>query len=352
MNDDLPVQGRAKGGAARAAKLSPEARKAIALKGVEARKEMASIPKATHTGNLKLGEMEIACAVLPDGTRVLSQRGVGRALGRSFGGGSWKAQADGEDSAAAVVPFYLNVPALKSFIPNDLLVLMSAPNPYRHSQGGGLAYGVSATALPQICDVWLKAREAGALGKNLPHLRVAQKAEMIMRGLAHVGIVALVDEATGYQRDRAKDALAKILEAFVAKELQPYLKTFPAEYYEQLFRLYDLPYPPVGNKSWRPGFFGQVTNEVVYSRLAPDLLPELKKAASKAERKAKLHQWLTQDIGHPKLREHLASIVSIMKLSKTPQQFKENVNVVHPRYGDTKPLPFDAESAGGKELSN
>jgi P63C domain len=160
-----------------------------------------------------------------------------------------------------------------------------------------------------------------------------------------VGIIALVDEATGYQRDRAKDALAKILEAFVAKELQPYLKTFPSDYYEQIFRLYNLPYPPVGNKSWRPAFIGRLTNEVVYSRLAPDLLPELKKAASKAERKAKLHQWLTQDLGHPKLREHLASVVAILKLSKTPAQFKANVNMVHPRHGDTIQLNFDDPSA-------
>ena len=161
-----------------------------------------------------------------------------------------------------------------------------------------------------------------------------------MRGLAEVGIVALVDEATGYQKDRAKDALAKILEAFVAKELQPYLVTFPADYYEQLFRLYGLRFPPEGNKSWRPAFFGHITNEVVYSRLAPDLLPELKKLASKAERKAKLHQWLTQDIGHPKLREHLSSIVTIMKLSSTPSDFKRNVNAIHPRFGDTVEMDF------------
>src|SRR5690606_29056484 len=113
----------------------------------------------------------------------------------------------------------------------------------------------------------------------------------------------------------------------------------------QLFRLYGLQYPPVGNKSWRPSFFGKITNEVVYNRLAPELLPELKKAASKAERKSRLHQWLTQDIGHPKLREHLASLVTIQKLSKSPQEFMQNVNLIHPRYGDTRPLPLSYPEA-------
>lgn len=164
-----------------------------------------------------------------------------------------------------------------------------------------------------------------------------------MRGLAEVGIIALVDEATGYQRDRARDALAKILEDFVAKELQPWVKTFPADYYAHLFRLYGLPYPPEGNKSWRPAFIGNITNDVVYARLAPELLPELKRAASKSERKAKLHQWLTNEIGHPKLREHLASIVTLLKISKTPADFKEKVDLVHPPFGKTMLLDFGGD---------
>ena len=188
--------------------------------------------------------------------------------------------------------------------------------------------------LADLCDVILAARVAGMLQRQQEH--IAAQAEILVRGFARVGIIALVDEATGYQRDRAKDALAKILEAFVAKELQPYLKTFPADYYEHLFRIYNLPYPPTGNKSWRPSFFGHVTNEVVYSRLAPELLLELKKTASKAEKKAKLHQWLSSDVGHPKLREHLASIVAILKLSQTPEQFRVNVNMIHPAFVGTE----------------
>ena len=111
------------------------------------------------------------------------------------------------------------------------------------------------------------------------------------------------------------------------------------------FRLYGYPYPPHGNPSWRPQFFGKITNEVVYNRIAPELLPELKKAASKAERRAKLHQWLTGDIGHPKLREHLASIVTLLRLSKNPTEFMELVNRLHPRFGDTLQLDFNSPGA-------
>ena len=323
--------GKAKGGSARAKALSPEKRKEISDKANAARRELATLPRVTHGSSdhpLKIGDIEIPCYVLEDGTRVLSQRGVVAGLGmkRGTGGG------EGGDRLTG----FLSGKGISSFVHKDLSLAIASPIKFRTS--GGIAFGYPATILADICDGVLAARAAGVLQKQQAH--IATQAEILVRGFARVGIIALVDEATGYQRDRAKDALAKILEAFVAKELQPYLRTFPPEYYEQLFKLYDLPYPPVGNKSWRPAFFGHITNDVVYSRLAPDLLPELKKAASKTEKKARLHQWLTQEVGHPKLKEHLASIVSILKLSRTPDQFKTNVNIVHPRYGHTKEIDF------------
>lgn len=332
--------GKAKGGMARAAKLTPEERKAISARAVKAKRELASLPSATHGSTdhpLKIGDTEIPCFVLDNDTRVLTQRGLQTSIGMSIGGGS-------KPGEQRLVSFLVSL-AEKSKNDNNLALCSAelaervrSPIKFR-LPAGGLAFGFEATILADVCDVILAARKAELLQKQQE--KIAHQAELLVRGFARVGIIALVDEATGYQKDRAKDALAKILEAFVAKELQPYLRTFPSDYYEQIFRLYNLPYPPPGNKSWRPAFIGGLTNEVVYSRLAPDLLPELKKAASKAERKAKLHQWLTQDIGHPKLREHLASIVSILKLSSSPEQFKANVNMIHPRYGDTIPINFE-----------
>jgi hypothetical protein len=161
------------------------------------------------------------------------------------------------------------------------------------------------------------------------------------------GIIISTDKASSAPTHRTTHAIPKPLEAFIAKELRPWSTTFPAEFYEELFRLYRLPCPPAGKKSCRPGFFGHITNEVVYSRIAPDLLPELKKAATRSERKARLHQWLTQENGYLKLREHLASIIAILKLSSTPESFKANVSIVHPRKGETLPLDF-GEAYSGK----
>src|SRR5262249_49742435 len=141
--------------------------------------------------------------------------------------------------------------------------------------------------------------------------------EILIRGLANVGIIALVDEATGYQRTRARDELAKILEAFVAKEIQKYLKTFDLEFYELMCELRGEPLDRVKKK---PLYFGKLTNNLVYERLAPGLLQKLQEVnpvIPETGRRKRTHtRHLTPDFGHPKLKEFLAGLTSSMKFAK------------------------------------
>jgi hypothetical protein len=153
-------------------------------------------------------------------------------------------------------------------------------------------------------------------------MHVARQAELLVRGLARVGIIARVDEATGYQEVRAKTALVEILEAFIATELQPWVSTFPDDFYAELFRLRGLEYPRATVR--RPQYFGHLTNDIVYKRLAPGVLAELKNVTPRDDhgrRKHKYFQRLTTNVGYPKLREHLGSVVTIMKLSANWQDF-------------------------------
>ena len=330
------MSNKSNSGKAAAAAMTAEQCKDRAMKGVKKRKELASLPKATHKGELHIGDIIISCAVLEDGRRILSEIGINSILG-STGGRSLKLR-DTQESEHGPLPLFIASKALHPFIGNvfndvDLAAI-------QYVDGSKTVVGYSASILPKVYDVWLKARDAKTL--QVSQLPKAIKADILMRGLAHVGIQALVDEATGYERDREKNALAKILEAFVAKELQPWLKTFPDEYYKQIFRLYGLTYPPK-QAHFRPAFIGTLTNDVVYERLAPELLPELKKEASKLERKARLHQFLTSEVGHPKLREHLASLITLMKLSATPDEFKQKVNMIHPKFGNTYEMELTAE---------
>ncbi len=211
---------------------------------------------------------------------------------------------------------------------------------------GGRASGYDAELLPEVCEVYLSAREADALPYQLKP--IAKQAEIIMRGLARVGIIALVDEATGYQEVRARNALASILEAFIAKELQAYVQTFPPDFYSELFRLRGLEYPKESVK--RPRYFGHLTNDIVYRRLAPGVLDELKRITPRDEKgraRTKYFQRLTSNLGYPKLREHLGSVVTIMKLSRDWTDFTRKLDQLHPRIGDTIPMLFDEDEPEG-----
>ncbi len=335
MDDDDSPTGRAKGGKARMDKLTKEER-SLQAKQAAATRWSNDVKKATHGSDdhpLKIGDAEIGCYVLEDGTRVLSQRGVVGALGMRYG-----SRAGGADRLTS----FLSGKGLSPYVSNDLLALIGKPIRFTHPGGGGQAFGYPATILTDICDVVLAARKANALQKQQMH--IADQAELLVRGFARVGIIALVDEATGYQRDREKDALAKILEAWVAKELQAWVKTFPREYYENMFRLRGLPFNQESVK--RPQYFGHLTNDVVYKRLEPGVLKELKRVTprSKSGRHvATFTQSLTKNIGYPKLKEHLGAVVAFMKISKSWGGFMNLLDEHYPRQGDTPMLPMDYE---------
>jgi hypothetical protein len=175
---------------------------------------------------------------------------------------------------------------------------------------------------------------------------IAKKADILLRGFAHVGIVALVDEATGYQDARAKDALARILEEFVTKELRKWVSTFPVDYYKQLYRLLGWVFPEEPHRQTkRPALIGKITNDIVYARLAPGVKSELKRLTPRDDKgrlKHKLFQHLTENAGHPRLLEHLASVIAVMKLADDGDynRFVQLLDRALPRYGDTIPLPL------------
>jgi len=340
MNENEQT-GRAKGGIARADALTPERRQDIGRKAA-LKRWSTPVLRATHGSPdhpLVLGGVEIPCYVLEDGARVLSQRAVIAALGMKSGG-----RGVGADRLGA----FLGGKGLSPFVSAELAATINTPIKFIPPHGGIPAFGYPATILADPCDVVLMARANNGLQKQQEHIAV--QAEILVRSFARVGIIALVDEATGDQKDRAADSLARILEAFIAKELQPWVKTFPTDFYEQLFRLRGLDYQKDTPK--RPQYFGVLTNDIVYRRLAPGVLEELKRVSKgdDGRPKHKLFQKLTQNVGYPKLREHLGSVVTLMKLSSKYSEFKTHLDRIHPPFGKTMPLQLEQMEDDGSGL--
>jgi len=317
------------GGKARAEALSDEQRQEIARNAAAAR---WSAPVAHFEGEIDLGKTKISCAVVEvegEFVRLISSSGLMTALERPWKGSYKRTER----------PNFLQANNLEPFINKDLeeaLPLMEYRTP-----NGAVKQGYRAEIVPLVCEVYLQARDANALQSS--QMRVAKVCEIIMRSLAKLGIVALVDEATGYQKVRAQKALAEILEQFIAKELRAWTKTFPLEFYEQIFRLKKWPFDPASVK--RPSCIGHYTNDIVYKRLAPGVLKTLreKNPVVDGRRKAKHFQWLTGDVGDPKLRSHIDGVLPLMRISESWDQFKKFLNKAYPII-ETTELGFDIET--------
>jgi hypothetical protein len=315
------------GGQARAEALSAKERKEIASQAAKAR-WTAGLPKSTHEGEFLIGDLVIPCAVLEGGTRVLTQKGFLRALGRS-------PSPRGMEGGGDQLPAFLRAKSLSPFISEDL---RSATEPIVFVHRSGLkSHGFKAELLPLVCDVYLRAREAAVLAPN--QFAVARQCEMLVRSLAKVGIAALVDEATGYQEVRDRRALQALLDKYLMQEFAAWAKRFPDEFYQQIFRLRNWEWK--GMRVNRPQALGHYTNDIVYERLAPGLLEELKRRNPIQEsgaRKAKHHQFLTDEVGHPALAQHLHSAITLMKISDTWAQFMRHIDRALPKRGDTLEL--------------
>ncbi len=325
---------QSKGGKARSEKLTPEEKKAIAQKAAEARWGMTGVPRASHDGDLDLNGNVIKAAVLPNGKRLITQGTMLLAIGRS------RTPKGGTGGNATVdeLPFFLQAEALQPFISDDLRA--STTPIFFRLKDGQRAVGYDAQLLPGVCEVYLKFRDACVeADKPVPrtYRHIIRACDLLMRALAAVGIVALVDEATGYQEVRDRLALREILKKYISGSLLEYASMFPIIFYKEMFRL----------KGWKwndgkmPGAVGGYTNDLVYSRITPGLLGELQRlnpTVTPGRRKHKNFQWMTKAVGHPALERHLYRLIGLMEASDTWEQFKRKVDLKLPKCGQTLPL--------------
>jgi hypothetical protein len=351
-------EGRAKGGHARAAALSPDARRQIAKKAASKRWEDAEKAGDGATrvlesfkSKLEIAGMSLPCAVVmgPSGVqRVLSEAGITNAVLGDRSGASKRLKKKGEGSSGTPLPLFVAPSQLRPFITPDML---DGPfKPIDYLDGTRMVRGYDASILPVVCNVWLKAREARALQDQ--QLDKAMKAEILTRALAETGIVALVDEATGYQNVRPQNALQSYLELVIRRELAAWAKKFPDEFYENIYKLKGWTWP--GMSKNRYSVVANYTTNLIYDRLGPGITDELIRKTPKTDkgyRPNKLHQWLSEDIGDPMLATHMHSVLMFQRLALANgygwKRFIHMVDQVLPKKGATLELPLEfIESSG------
>ncbi len=300
------------------------------------------IKKAAYQGVLELNGFKLSCAVLDNDerTRVFSERTIATAFGIKGGGQYWQKKKEGE----IVLPEYLSAaylrpyiePALEEHFKNSVIYLTT---------NNQQARGVDVMVLPEICDTYIRASKE-LDNENLK--AAAEVAYQLMKGFATVGIVALVDEATGYQYEREHDELQKILKAYIAEELLPWQKRFPDIYYKELFRLNGWDYTVNGIKK-RPGIIGKWTNTLIYEQLPNGVLEELKKHTPKSDTgnyTARFHQSLTIDVGEPSLNNQINQIVTLFQLSDNMKHMWQQFEKLKSRQNGQLELDLDFDDEG------
>lgn len=342
MADKKMVDVASAGGHARREKLSPEERTAIAQAAAESRWAKAPtkvVPKSAFGSldrPLRIGDAEIPCYVLDDGRRVLVQRGLQAGIGMSTSGGT---------GGAHRLARFLEGLQAKGLELGDLAVRIRNPILFQPDGFAKTAYGYEATILPDICDAVLEAEKKGLLLPSQAHF--ARQCAILSKAFARVGIIALVDEATGYQGVRPQDALEQYLQLIVRKELAAWVKKFPDEFYENIYKLKGWIWPGMGKN--RYSVVAHYTRDLVYERMAPGLLAELEKKSPKnpkGRRDTLLKDWLTEDVGDPMLAQHLHTLVMFQRLAIANghgwHRFIKTVDQVLPKRGSTLELPLGA----------
>lgn len=329
----LAKRGASKGGLARAQRLSPEQRSEISRRAAAAR--WGEVHVAYHTGTMQIGDIAISAAVLDDETRLLSQTTVLTALGRN----PQKSRRSRGDSDDLKAPF-LVANNLQPFISDELRDL-AKPVAFRVAgQGNPKSWGYRAEMLPLVCWVYMDARKVGKL--NPKQEPVANAAEILAKGLARVGIIALVDEATGYQEVRARDELTRILELYVQAEFRPWFKTFPDDFFKEIYRLQGWEYKPGTSK--RTPYVGKLVNKYIYEQLPPGVLEELRRLnplTDKGYRARKHHQFLTDGTGNTHLDKQIVSTLTLMRAAQSKQEFEDLFERVYPPAQPRLPLFVD-----------
>lgn len=264
----------------------------------------SEVPFAKFAGVLSLGGRELDVYVLSNDERVLSMRGMVRALT-----GANNSVVEEIPGAKPILPLVLNDSPVEGF--SSFII---PGNPQR-------AKGITAEQFIDFCRAYMQAVGDGRL-TSAKHRRIALLCSSFLFSSAKVGLIALIDEATGYQAYREKDTLQVKIKAYVAEELRAWEKTFPDELWQEFGRLTHWR----GPLHLRPKYWSKVVNEVVYDALDPDVAKYLREnKPSPSISGQNYHQWLTRDVGLRTLIPHIHQIIGIAKTCSSMREFRAKV---------------------------
>lgn len=182
------------------------------------------------------------------------------------------------------------------------------------------AKGITAETFLDTCSAYVSALTSGA-PLTEKQRGIAINCSILLSACAKTGLIALIDEATGYQYEREEDALQVKIRAFISEELRAWEKTFPDELWEEFGRLTHWQ----GSLQQRPKYWGKLVLELIYDAMDPDVAKYLKENKPKPRHGLNYHQWLSEDLGVKALTTHLNQVIGIAKTCNTMEELRHKV---------------------------
>ena len=318
-SDEFNADRASRAGKTRMEKMSPEARKELARKAALARwkakanpggnasvidaevanmGDLPKLPVAKWPGELQIG---ISCYVLDDQRRIISRTGATDYLTERKGGGNLES--------------YTRIQAVAKYMPAALsgeMVEFVMPGVVNKT-----VKGMDAETFVEICRAYVSAWQAGDLQTDT-QIAIAKRAATFLGTCAKVGLIALIDEATGYQYERPIDALEAKLRLFLSEELRRWEKTFPDDLWEQFGRLTKWK----GSVHQRPKYWGKLVMELIYNYLDPDVAQWLRDNAPAPRKGQNYHQWLNEQYGLRRLIEHIWKVIGVASTCSTIEELR------------------------------
>lgn len=281
----------------------------------------SSLPFAKWRGKIDLGGDELDVYVLNTESRVISLRSAIRSISKTESGN---------------LGAYIGVSSIKPYVNSDLILgeLLDFSIPGTQFTGRGM----TTEHFELICRGYVQALYEGAPLTDRQK-EIAIKCAVLTAGLTRTGLDALIDEATGYQYERAEDALQVKLRAFIAEELRAWEKTFPDELWEEFGRLTGWATP----LQTRPKWWGKLVIELIYDTLDADVAAYLK--ANKPPAGVHWHRQLTENLG---VRQLVSRCWEVIGVSKTCDNIHELRQRVAQHYGK-KPVQMTMYLKPGKD---
>lgn len=209
---------------------------------------------------------------------------------------------------------------LSPFVSKELLARIA--NPVKFRVGNTTAHGFESDVLIELAEAVVSADNAGVLQKQ--QIGIAHRCRVILSSLTRVGLIALIDEATGYQKKRDADELQRILSAYLLPEHRPWLQAVPDEFTKEIYRVYGW---KLKAQNRGPRYAGKLIRQLVYERMPRPVLPALDKQnpSEKGRRRHKHHQFLTPQQGLDHFRSQVITIMTLLRISANKQEFKAHL---------------------------